>query len=102
MALRVDEELRRKRIDAVQVEDVARQVGPDLVAQVVLVDVRLHVGRARLLDADPDDDEPLRLVRGRGLAQDGRLRLTRRTPAGPEVEPDGLALEVGEGDRLAV
>ena len=76
-------------------------VEADRVAQSISIGVRLDVGRRRLLDADPDDLEPALAVRVGERAQDRRLLLAWRAPRREEVQPDDLAAEVGEPDRLA-
>ena len=99
---RPDEELRRQGVDPVQVEDVRRGVEGDRVLEPVPVRVLAHVVDRRLLDGDPHDGEPLVAVPLVHLAQDRGLRLARRTPGRPEVEPDQLAAQVLEPDRVAV
>jgi hypothetical protein len=61
-----------------------------------------HVRRARLLDADPDDDEAAIAIALGKITEHRSLRLARWTPRCPEVEPDGLAPEIRELDRLAI
>src|SRR5439155_5777225 len=63
-AVRTNEELRRQGVDLVGPEHVARQVRRDVEREPVAGCVRGDVGRIRLLDADADDLEALRLVRG--------------------------------------
>ena len=48
----------------------------------------------------PTIASPLVAVRLGDVAQDGRLRLARRAPGRPEVEPDELAAQVREADRV--
>ena len=54
-----------------------------------------------LLDVDRDDDEAVGRVPGREPVHQRELVLARRTPGGHEVDPDRLALEVGQVDRPA-
>ena len=88
---------RRQAPQPVVPEDLAGQVGADLVVELVALGVRPDVVRARLLDADPDDLQAAVAVAVGDVAEDRRLRLARRAPRGEEVDPDGLALQVARG-----
>ena len=93
--------MRRDPEHVVGVHHGARHVHPDRVGQLVLGDIVAH-RRGLLLDADPQEDQPfgpMPLVR---VSQVGRLVLAWRTPRGPEIDPDRMALQVGHGDGVPV
>src|SRR6185503_347686 len=85
----------------VEVEEVARDVGPDRVLELVARGI-VAAGVDRLLDLDRDDREaPIAVALVDG--PDGRgLELAGRAPRRPEVDPDDLASKLGQADRAAV
>ncbi|MBF8290778.1 MAG: hypothetical protein HW391_1746 [Chloroflexi bacterium] len=100
-AVGVDEELRRQREDAIGPEDDRTDIAPDRVAEVVLPGVLAPVLDG-LLDLDADEGEAAIAVLLVQLPENRRLGLAGRTPAGPEVDPDDAATEIGQPKRRSV
>ena len=104
-AVGTDEDLRRQGVDLVRVEHVGRRRRTSDRVGGERARVGLDVSRRRLLDADADDDQASVQYCSVHVPEDRRLGLAGRAPRCPEVDPDGLAAQVGpagSGGRRSV